>query len=140
MVSHFVGLLPIAVHAFMFVVSHHVLGTNNFFDITGEATFLPLILYSHYVQCPEATRRQMLVTAVALVWVTRLGLFLGWRIFQRGSDWRFEKLMHGAAYNAFGWIYQGSWIFLTGMCVWLLQMDFFLFLFVYMIIMKLMIL
>jgi steroid 5-alpha reductase family enzyme len=114
-----IGLLPIATHACMFVVSHYLLGTDKFFDITGEATLLPLILYSHKLQCPEATPRQMLTTAVALVWVTRLGLFLGMRIFVRGSDWRFEKLMDGAAYNAFGWICQGTWIFLTGMCVWL---------------------
>ena len=117
------GWLPIASHTLMFGLSHYVLRTDKFFDITGETTFFPLILYSFLSQCAgtpfEAAPRQLLITGVALVWCTRLGLFLGIRIFVRGSDWRFEKLMSGAAYNLFGWVCQGTWIFLTGLCVWL---------------------
>lgn len=115
-----IGLLPIGSHAFMFAVSHYLLGSDKLFDITGETTLFPLILYSHHLrQAAEPTPRQALVTALALLWVTRLGLFLGWRIFKRGSDWRFVKLMSGASYNLFGWVCQGTWIFLTGLCVWL---------------------
>ena len=139
------ALLPIASHAAMFVISHYLLKTDKYFDITGESTFFPLILYSHYTLAGEsASGRQRLVTLLALAWCTRLGIFLGWRIFARGSDWRFEKLMRGAAYNAFGWVrararrsdesppppsltplptppsgVPGLWIFLQGFCLWL---------------------
>ena len=89
-------------------------------DCDGEdrATFLPLILYSHsLVDAPSP--RQTLLTGLACLWCARLGLFLGIRIFVRGSDWRFVKLMSGASYNFFGWVCQGSWIFLQGLCIWL---------------------
>jgi len=39
--------------------------------------------------------RQKLATALALLWTVRLGVFLGWRIIKRGSDWRFTKLVQG---------------------------------------------
>ena len=111
------ALLPIASHTVMFLVSHYLIKTDRFFDITGEATFLPLILYSHsLVDAPSP--RQTLLTGLACLWCARLGLFLGIRIFVRGSDWRFVKLMHGQAYNLFGWVCQGSWIFLQGVCLW----------------------
>lgn len=46
----------------------------------------------------------------------------GWRIIERGSDWRFTKLIAGgAAYNAFGWVSQGTWIFLQGCAVWVVH-------------------
>ena len=118
-VPAFLGMLPIASHALMFLVSHYVLKSNKLFDITGELTFFPLILYSHSHASPSPSNRQYLLTALALFWCTRLGLFLGIRIFVRGSDWRFDKLLHGAAYSLFGWVCQGTWIFLTGLCVWL---------------------
>ena len=45
-----------------------------FNDITGESTFFPLILYSHYTLAGEsASGRQRLVTLLALAWCTRLG-------------------------------------------------------------------
>ena len=82
-----VGLLPIASHAAMFAVSHFIIHTDKFFDITGETTFFPLILWSHYHTAgAEASERQRLLTGVALLWCARLGLFLGIRIFIRGSD------------------------------------------------------
>ncbi len=113
--------LPILSHACMFVASHYVLKTDKFFDITGEVTFVALIAYSHLAcaSAGEPTRRQSLLTALSLLWAVRLGVFLGWRIFSRGSDWRFDKLMIEPCYNAFGWVSQGTWIFLQGMCVWL---------------------
>lgn len=114
----------------------------------GEATFFPLILHSYHTipgaslatlqhsaltlfgtagpaaatrvvtTEPGPSNRASLVTFLALVWCARLGMFLGWRILKRGSDWRFKKLMSGAAYNCFGWVSQGTWIFLQGACIW----------------------
>jgi len=116
------GIAPIASHVAVFFLSHYVIHTDKFFDITGEATFFPLIAYSHVAFAGEgATDRQKLATGLALVWCARLGIFLGRRIFVRGSDWRFEKLMNGAAYNFFGWVCQGTWIFLQGMCLWVVH-------------------
>eukprot|EP00937_MAST-01D_sp_MAST-1D-sp2_P002572 g2572.t1 len=112
------ALAPLASHAAMFLVSHYALGHDRYFDITGESTMLPLLLASHCAIEGTPAPRQTLVTALSAAWCTRLGLFLGWRIFARGSDWRFDKLMGGACYNAFGWVSQGTWIFLQGAAVW----------------------
>ena len=121
-VPAWLALAPLASHAAMFFVSHYVLHTDKLFDITGEVTFFPLILASHAaIAAPAATPRQQLGTALALLWCARLGLFLGWRIFNRGSDWRFEKLMSEPCYNLFGWVSQGTWIFLQGAALWLLH-------------------
>ena len=76
---------------------------------------------SHLAAAAAASPRQRLVTAMALAWCARLGLFLGWRILARGSDWRFTKLMSEPAYNFFGWLSQGTWIFLQGLSVWLVH-------------------
>ncbi|GMI36809.1 hypothetical protein TrRE_jg6772 [Triparma retinervis] len=111
------AFLPILSHTIMFFVSHYILGTCKYFDMTGEITFFPLIVYSHVTYASGAPSH-VLTTALALVWCTRLGIFLGWRIMKRGSDWRFDKLMKAPAYNCFGWVSQGTWIFLQGMCVW----------------------
>mmetsp|Transcript_17952 Transcript_17952/g.33377 ORF Transcript_17952/g.33377 Transcript_17952/m.33377 type:complete len:348 (+) Transcript_17952:39-1082(+) len=110
------AVLPILSHMVMFFVSHYWLKSCKYFDITGETTFFPLILYSHMSGCGGT--KSLLVTALSLTWCTRLGLFLGWRIMVRGSDWRFDKLMKEPAYNCFGWVSQGTWIFLQGFAVW----------------------
>jgi hypothetical protein len=123
-------------------VGHYVIKTDKFFDMWGEVGLFPLILHSYYTipgaslatlqhsaltlfgtvapvvtvvaTEPGPSNRASLITFLALVWCARLGIFLGWRILKRGSDWRFKKLMSCAAYNCFGWISQGTWIFLQG--------------------------
>ncbi|GMH86398.1 hypothetical protein TL16_g10525 [Triparma laevis f. inornata] len=110
------AILPILSHLVMFFVSHYYLKTCNSFDITGETTFFPLIVYSHW--SGVGGTRSTLVTVLSLIWCTRLGIFLGWRIMSRGSDWRFDKLMEAPAYNCFGWVAQGTWIFLQGFAIW----------------------
>jgi len=85
--------------------SNYYLQSCKFFDITGETTFFPLIIYSHYTYANRSPS-QNLVTALSLIWCARLGIFLGWRIFERGSDWRFDKLMKAPAYNCFDWVAQ----------------------------------
>ena len=112
------AVIPIASHTIMFFVSHYILGTCKYFDMTGEITFFPLLLYSHFTYASNAASSHVLTTVLALIWCARLGFFLGWRIMKRGSDWRFDKLMKAPAYNCFGWVSQGTWIFLQGMCVW----------------------
>lgn len=122
------SFLPIISHAIGFLVAVFITKSCKYFDMWGETTFFFLILVSHYsIACSsgthQATPRQNLITALALIWCTRLGVFLGWRIFARGSDWRFDKLMHDPGYNFFGWVCQGTWIFLQGLCIWVLHAN-----------------
>lgn len=112
---------PIFSHVAGFLWGHYVLHSDKWFDVWGECTLFVTFTYSYY-DIQEPTSRQCLATALALLWTVRLGVFLGWRIIQRGSDWRFTKLVEGGpAYNVFGWVSQGTWIFLQGMAIWVVQ-------------------
>eukprot|EP01044_Picomonas_judraskeda_P000753 COSAG03_NODE_36_length_17658_cov_56.766900_10_plen_626_part_00 len=116
--------IPILSHILGFVWGHYVLHSDKWFDVWGECTLFVTFVYSHYdiSRRQEPSTRQCLATALALLWTTRLGIFLGWRIIQRGSDWRFTKLIEGGpAYNVFGWVSQGTWIFLQGMAIWVVH-------------------
>ena len=62
--------------------------------------------------------RQTIVYACALLWCLRLGVFVGYRVFVRGSDWRFEKLNRATAYQFFGWTSGGTWCWANGFCLW----------------------
>ena len=116
--------IPILSHVCGFLWGHYVLHSDKWFDVWGECTLFITFVYSHndIRRQQEPSSRQCLATALALIWTTRLGAFLGWRIIQRGSDWRFTKLVEGGpAYNVFGWVCQGTWIFLQGMAIWVVH-------------------
>lgn len=111
------AVFPIFSHGTMFVVSHYVLQTNRLFDINGMATFLVMVAVSRSTGAGDSRRRVLLSLASGL-WCVRLGLFLGHRIIRRGADWRYSKFMKVAAYNCYGWVSQGTWIFTQGICIW----------------------
>eukprot|EP00928_Gymnodinium_smaydae_P027386 TRINITY_DN21198_c0_g2_i1.p1 TRINITY_DN21198_c0_g2~~TRINITY_DN21198_c0_g2_i1.p1 ORF type:complete len:691 (-),score=44.93 TRINITY_DN21198_c0_g2_i1:383-2404(-) len=116
----FLVVFPIASHVLGFLFAVGMIGSCKYFDIWGEVTFTMLYLWS-YSHVTNPTPRHQLLMFCQLCWVVRLGCFLGWRIFVRGSDFRFDKLMEAPAYNAFGWVSQGTWIFLQGACTWALN-------------------
>ena len=84
----------------MFAVSHYIIHTDKFFDITGEVTLLRLS-FTPTLRSVQTRHRAMLTTAVAIVWVLRLGLSSGCASSARPDC--AEKLMNGAAYNAW-WV------------------------------------
>jgi hypothetical protein len=68
---------------------------------------------------PEAFRaRHLLHSCALLIWFLRLFCFVVYRIWVRGSDWRFDKLIQAKAYNLFGWTAGGTWCFVNGFCLW----------------------
>ena len=74
------------------------------------------------VYCPPLLDHWALLSIVKSYFWARYFLFA--RIVRRGGrDWRFDKLVKGGAYNAFGWVSQGTWIWLNGFCLWLLAGD-----------------
>jgi hypothetical protein len=119
--GHFtvVAVTAIAAHIAGFAISL-ASGTCMLFDLTGELTF-GVILYYAYASIAQPSPRQTIGFGLAGIWALRLGYFLFVRILRRGGhDWRFDKLAKGRAYSAFGWVCQGSWIWLNGFCLWLL--------------------
>ena len=115
-----VAAVAMIAHVAMGLLSFYVLRTNMYFDLTGEVTMLLLI--AHRYAASARTPRQARVAGCALLWCARLGYFLFARIVRRPghTDFRFDNLLKGAAYNLFGWCAQATWIWLQGFCLWAL--------------------
>lgn len=120
-----VAAIAVGMHVLGFAVSVAI-KSCFMFDLTGEITFTAVMPWNFARVTWERTggapsTRQYLATGLALVWCIRLGFFLFRRILVRGSDWRFDKLIKAPAYNFFGWVCQGSWVWLQGFCLWSLN-------------------
>lgn len=110
-------LFPILSHAFGSLLSWFILNQAMFFDVWGEVTIAIVFVWSYLQLQGPATDRQKLCTALAGMWLLRLGAFLAWRILVRGWDWRFAKLMDAFGYNMFCFVCQGTWVFLQCCCI-----------------------
>jgi steroid 5-alpha reductase family enzyme len=110
-IPQLVAHISTAIHALGSLASWFVVGDAMFFDVIGEVSITIAFVISYW-QIEAPTPRQQFCTFLAAVWVARLGGFLGWRIWARGWDWRFAKLMDAFGYNMFCFVCQGTWIFL----------------------------
>jgi steroid 5-alpha reductase family enzyme len=71
------------------------LKTEKLYDISGSMTYAACIIVSLLArkQSPISLHlRQKVVSGCALIWTTRLGLYLGYRVMSHGKDSRFEKV------------------------------------------------
>lgn len=97
--------------------SRLVLNSNVMFDVFEDVSYY-LILSYIYFSILNPSPRQMLVFGLAFLWLFRLTAFLGYRIYKREKDFRFEKLDTNIFYNVFGWTSGGTWCLINGMCLW----------------------
>ena len=65
--------------------------TEHYFDLTGAATYLSVIVVA-LVLADDLDARSVLIAALVIVWASRLGLFLFQRVRQTGKDGRFDKM------------------------------------------------
>lgn len=95
----FSSLVPVAltdfgIQAASFAISAP-LQTEKLYDISGTATYAACIIVSLLArkQAPISLNfRQKLVSGCALIWTTRLGMYLGYRVMSHGKDSRFDKV------------------------------------------------
>lgn len=114
-----ISLICVCCHWLSFIPSY-IYSTDNIFDITGEITFLVTIIYS-LSQIEIYSIRNMAVNGMCTLWVIRLGVFLFIRILNRGKDFRFKQMKYYFAYYLFAFTAQALWVFLQGMCLYLLN-------------------
>ena len=89
----------------------------KWFDVTEDVTYFFNILWMlTTIETPSP--RQTLVHLLAMLWCVRICAFVGYRIYIRGSDFRFDKLNRAWAYQLFGWTSGGTWCWANGFCVW----------------------
>ena len=71
------------------------LKTEKYYDISGSMTYAACIVVSLLArkQIPLSINlRQKVVSGCVLIWTTRLGLYLGYRVMAHGKDSRFDKV------------------------------------------------
>ena len=86
--------------------------SERFFDLTGSATYLAVMVVALVAASPVDLRAGLLAAMVA-VWAVRLGLFLFLRIRRAGVDRRFDRLKARLPAFLMTWTLQGAWVSLA---------------------------
>ncbi len=95
-------------------VPSYMAQTEHYYDLTGSATYLLLIVIALSAALAEGLHaRALLLGIMAAVWALRLGSFLFRRVRQRGKDGRFDEIKASFPRFLVAWTVQGLWVFLT---------------------------
>ena len=86
--------------------------SERFFDLTGSATYLAVMVVALLAASTVDLRAGLLAVMVA-VWAVRLGLFLFLRIRRAGVDRRFDRLKERLPAFLMTWTLQGAWVSLA---------------------------
>ena len=86
--------------------------TETYFDLTGSATYVSLILVASLASGDLDTRAVVIAGAV-LVWAVRLGSFLFTRVRRDGGDGRFDRIKTDVLRFLMTWTLQALWVLLT---------------------------
>lgn len=108
------GLLGFVLNWIVFVPSFQR-QTEHYFDLTGSATYVSVVLLALTLR-ERLDGRSILLALLILVWAGRLGTFLFRRISRDGGDGRFDRLKPSFLRFLMVWTLQGLWVFLTAAC------------------------
>ena len=91
------------------------LQTERFYDLTGGFTYIILAIATLMLGAKEEdpSTRELIVTALVIVWAIRLSSFLFLRIHHAGKDGRFDDLKTSPVRFLVPWSLQGLWVFVT---------------------------
>lgn len=71
-----------------------LLKTEKAYDGTGTLTFIAVILSSLLAYGTSSIfARQILISLLVIIWTSRLGLFLVYRVVKTGGDSRFTEML-----------------------------------------------
>ena len=86
--------------------------TETYFDLTGSATYVSLILVASLAS-GDLDTRAVVVAGAVLVWAVRLGSFLFTRVRRDGGDGRFDRIKTDVLRFLMTWTLQALWVLLT---------------------------
>jgi steroid 5-alpha reductase family enzyme len=89
--------------------------TEQYFDLTGSATYLAVIVVA-LLRSDDLDARAVIVAAMVAVWALRLGSFLFRRVRRDGRDGRFDEIKVDPLRFFMTWTLQGLWVLLTIAC------------------------
>jgi len=96
-----------------------VLKTEKFYDILGSVAFASTAAMT--LASSGLGARQVLVSAMAMTWTARLGVFLGLRAHRDGGDSRFDGVKDKPRVFAIYWFLQGVWVWVTSLPVYMVN-------------------
>ena len=94
------------------LIPAYLLKTEHFYDLTGGATYLAVIIFA-FLQSDHHDLRSLILTSLVAIWATRLAGFLFLRIRQQGSDSRFDDIKLNLWRFSIAWTVQGLWVLIT---------------------------
>lgn len=89
-----------------------IASTEFFYDLTGTLTYLTVTAFA-LIAVGRYDTRSLLLSALVVIWATRLGSFLFTRVRADGGDGRFDEILIDPARLFMTWTLQGLWVFLT---------------------------
>ncbi len=105
------AIIAFVVNWIAFVPAYRA-GTEHYYDITGTATYLTVLVVALALS-DGLDARAFIAAAMVAVWGLRLGTFLFRRVRKDGGDGRFDDIKtHGLRFFM-TWTLQGLWVFLT---------------------------
>lgn len=102
----------------------YIYQTEKYYDLTGAITYASCILYSFLSgRTVIQSDRAIMVTVLVLLWCTRLGGFLFYRVLKVGKDERFDSIKPNFMLFLMTWCLQGLWVFLTAYPAFIINAD-----------------
>lgn len=108
------GILAYVINWVVFVPSS-LAKTEHYFDLTGSATYLTVIVVALLLS-DDLDARAIIVGAMVVIWALRLGSFLFRRVRRDGRDGRFDEIKVDPLRFFMTWTLQGLWVLLTVAC------------------------
>jgi steroid 5-alpha reductase family enzyme len=94
------------------LIPAYVLKTEHFYDLTGGATYLAVIIFA-FMQSEQHDLRSIILTCLVAIWAIRLAGFLFLRVRKQGSDSRFDEIKLNFWRFSIAWTVQGLWVLIT---------------------------
>jgi steroid 5-alpha reductase family enzyme len=94
------------------LIPAYVLKTEHFYDLTGGATYLAVIIFA-FMQSEVHDLRSIILTCLVAIWAIRLAGFLFLRVRKQGSDSRFDEIKLNFWRFSIAWTVQGLWVLIT---------------------------
>lgn len=112
-------LISLFLQTSAFLVSFS-LQTDKLTDLMGSLNFLVLSLFTVLVS-RTSSARNLVVSIMIIVWATRLGGFLFFRVLKTGKDGRFDEMRSKFWSFAGFWTFQLMWCWIVSMPVTILN-------------------
>lgn len=94
------------------LIPAYLLKTEHFYDLTGGATYLAVIIFA-FTQNEQHDLRSIVLTCLVAIWAIRLASFLFLRVRKQGSDSRFNDIKQNFWRFSIAWTVQGLWVLIT---------------------------